>query len=62
MGKPSPIEVQKALKGETYPADRESLTRTAKRNGASDEMVDKISHLKQKRFDGPNEVEKAIFD
>ncbi|KAF4408688.1 MULTISPECIES: DUF2795 domain-containing protein [Streptomyces] len=61
MAKPNPIELQKALKGADYPADRESLASLAEKNGADSGLVDKISHLGQKEFTGPDQVEKAVF-
>ncbi|WP_324613005.1 DUF2795 domain-containing protein [Streptomyces sp. SBT349] len=61
MGKPSPIEVQKALKGAPYPSDKSTLVQTAKENGADQGMVDRISKLDADTFDGPNDVQKAIF-
>ncbi|MGP4113596.1 DUF2795 domain-containing protein [Streptomyces sp. 4N509B] len=61
MAKTNPIEVQKALKGASYPADRDSLVRTAEKNHAKQDLVDRFSHLNRDRYDGPNEVEKEIF-
>ncbi|UGY91595.1 DUF2795 domain-containing protein [Streptomyces gobiensis] len=61
MAKPNPIELQKALKGASYPADREQLVETAKKNKADKKMVEEISHLSEKRFDGPDKVEQALF-
>ncbi|WP_326595507.1 DUF2795 domain-containing protein [Streptomyces sp. NBC_01803] len=61
MGKPNPIDVQKALKDINYPTDKKSVVKQAKKNGADKELVDKFSDLKKDRFDGPDDVEKAIF-
>ncbi len=57
----NPIELQKALKGADYPTDRESLVSLAENNGADSGIVDKISRLGQKKFTGPDQVEKAVF-
>ncbi|MFG3227187.1 DUF2795 domain-containing protein [Kitasatospora sp. NPDC048194] len=57
----SPIDVQKALRGVNYPADRDDLAEAARSNGADDALVQRISGLDQKNFDGPNEVSKALF-
>jgi Protein of unknown function (DUF2795) len=40
----SPIEVQKALKGVSYPADKQTLLETARSNGA-----DKTLRLRSRR-------------
>lgn len=57
----SPIDVQKALKGADYPASLDDLVSLAKHNGADDEVVDKLSSAKSQQFDGPNDVQKALF-
>ncbi|MDT0308850.1 DUF2795 domain-containing protein [Streptomyces sp. DSM 44917] len=61
MGKTNPIEVQKALKNAGYPSDKQALMKTARKNGADKSLVQEIGSLRQDRFDGPNDVEKAIF-
>ncbi|MGP3975300.1 DUF2795 domain-containing protein [Streptomyces sp. 8N114] len=61
MAKMNPIEVQQALKGASYPTDRKTLTELAKKNNASDKVVDKIAHLKSDRIEGPDQVEKEMF-
>jgi hypothetical protein len=57
----SPIELQKALKGAEYPTDRKHLVEVAKKNHADNSLIDKLSHAGTDRFDGPNEVQKAVF-
>ncbi|MEU5719342.1 DUF2795 domain-containing protein [Streptomyces sp. NPDC020403] len=57
----NPIELQKALKGAEYPAARDDLVAVARDNGADDAFVDRLSHAKRARFDGPNDVQKAVF-
>jgi hypothetical protein len=57
----SPVDLQKALKGANYPSDRDALVGCAKSNGAEASLVNKLEHLDRDRFDGPNDVEKAVF-
>ncbi|WTC20546.1 DUF2795 domain-containing protein [Streptomyces cellulosae] len=57
----SPIDLQKALKGADYPAAKDDLVSVARSNGADDGLVNKLSETGTKRFDGPNEVQKAVF-
>ncbi|MET7293048.1 DUF2795 domain-containing protein [Streptomyces griseoloalbus] len=57
----SPIDLQKALKGADYPASRDDLVSVAKNNGADDTLVEKLTQAGSKQFDGPNEVQKAVF-
>ncbi|MEV8047834.1 DUF2795 domain-containing protein [Streptomyces griseoluteus] len=61
MADMSPIELQKALKGADYPASRDDLVSVARSNGADDKVVDKLEHAGTQRFDGPNDVQKAVF-
>ena len=56
-----PIDLQKALKGADHPAHRDGLVPVAKSNGADDTLVKKPAQTGTKRFDGPNEVQKAVF-
>ncbi|MER7414919.1 MULTISPECIES: DUF2795 domain-containing protein [Streptomyces] len=62
MSDVDPIEVQQALKGASYPTDRKTLTDVARRNKAQDEVVDRISRLRSDRIEGPDQVEKEMFD
>jgi hypothetical protein len=56
-----PIDVQKALKGADCPASRDDLVSLAKRNGAEEHVVQKLSEAGTDRFKGPGEVQKALF-
>jgi len=49
-------EVQKALKGIDYPANREEIASYAQRNGADQEIVDALRSMDKDTFDGPNAV------
>lgn len=57
----SPIDAHKALKGADYPASRDDLVALAKKNGAADKLVERLSLSGAERFDGPNEVQKVLF-
>lgn len=61
MAEISPIDLQKALKGADYPASSDDLVSLAKSNGADDAVVERISRSGAKQFDGPNDVQKAVF-
>ncbi len=58
----SPIDLQKALNGMDYPADKKTLVDCARRNKADDKVVSRLDGLKESSFDGPNEVQKAVFN
>ncbi|MGW7465997.1 DUF2795 domain-containing protein [Streptomyces xantholiticus] len=61
MASISPIDLQKALKGADYPARRDDLIALAKDNGADDALVQKLTGASEDEFDGPNDVQKAVF-
>ncbi|MGW2374296.1 MULTISPECIES: DUF2795 domain-containing protein [Kitasatospora] len=61
MSRINPNDVQRALKGASYPADREELAERARSNGADETLVDQISELDVDSFDGPDEVSQALF-
>ncbi|WP_081236474.1 DUF2795 domain-containing protein [Streptomyces viridosporus] len=61
MASISPIDLQKALKGAEYPAGRDDLVAPAKDNGADDTLVEKLADASADEFDGPNDVQKAVF-
>jgi hypothetical protein len=56
----NPIEVQKVLKGASYPADRDDIVSLARDNGASDEIVSALRDAGSARFDGPDDVMEAL--
>ncbi len=58
--KPKAIEVQKALKGIKYPADKEALLKQAKQNKADENIISIIDELKESNFKNPAEVSKAV--
>ncbi|CAL9359772.1 hypothetical protein SUDANB15_00630 [Streptomyces sp. enrichment culture] len=61
MADVSPIDLQRALKGADYPASRDDLVSSARNNGADDDLVEKLAQSGTQRFDGPDEVQKAVF-
>ena len=60
MAKVNPIELQKALKGMSYPATRDEVVEQARSNGASDEIVSAIESAGKDRFESPAEVSGAV--
>jgi hypothetical protein len=54
------IDMQKALKGVDYPADKQTLIETARGNGASDDVLSALDALPDQQFQTPTEVSKAV--
>lgn len=57
---PTPIEMQKYLKGVEYPASRDDLVSAAKDNGAPDDLVETLSNSGTDSFDSPTDVSAAL--
>ncbi len=56
----NPIEVQKHLKGVSYPATKEEIVEAAEGNDAPEQILDELRSLESGRFDGPDEVQEAL--
>jgi hypothetical protein len=56
VSKPNPIQMQKFLAGVDYPADRDTLIEHARSQGADDDVLQGLSQLPDRSFDGPNAV------
>jgi hypothetical protein len=56
----NPIELQKHLKGISYPASRDELVATAEGNGAPDEILEALRGASETSFDGPDKVQAAL--
>ncbi|MEM5436091.1 DUF2795 domain-containing protein [Paraburkholderia diazotrophica] len=54
------IDVQKALKGASYPAAKKDLLNTAKQNGADEEAMEALAALPDEQYANPAEVSKAV--
>ncbi len=56
----NPIEVQKHLKGMSYPARKDDLVSTAQKNGADEELLRELREMQRDEFDGPDDVMEAL--
>ena len=55
-----PIKLQKALKGVSYPADKETLLETARRNGADAQIVQELESIDTGNYESPARVSAAV--
>ena len=53
-------EIQQALKGMDYPADKQELMQQAKQNNASQDVMNAIQDLPEQKFNSPVDVQKAF--
>jgi Protein of unknown function (DUF2795) len=56
----SPIQLQKYLGGVDYPTDKQTLVKTAKEQGADDDVVRTLESLPFDRYNSPNDVSEAF--
>jgi hypothetical protein len=59
---PIQIELQKYLGGVDYPASRDDLVKTARDNGAPDDVVQALENAGADSFDSPTDVSSAVAD
>jgi len=57
---PNPIQVQKFLGGVDYPADKASLVKRAKENGADENVLNVLNRMSEQTFNSPNDVSEEM--
>jgi hypothetical protein len=57
----SPIDIQKALSGMDYPADKEQIIQHAQQHGADDAVLDALRKIPERQYEGPSGVSSAVF-
>lgn len=57
---PTPIQAQKFLGGVDYPADKATLIKRAKENGADEDVLNALNHMGGKTFNSPNDVSEEM--
>jgi hypothetical protein len=57
----SPIDIQKALSGMDYPADKEQIIQHAQQHGADDDVLDALRKIPDRQYEGPSGVSSAVF-
>jgi hypothetical protein len=56
----NPIELQKHLKGISYPASKDEVVATAEGNGAPQDILEALRGAGPDEFSGPDQVQKAL--
>ena len=62
MANVSPVEVQEALSGVDYPADKQVLIDKARDNGASDDVLDALDGIPDQEYGNPTDVTSALSE
>jgi hypothetical protein len=60
QGKPNPIQLQKHLKGVSYPASKQDLMKAAEGNGADEDISSFLELLPDQQFETPADVNEAF--
>jgi hypothetical protein len=58
--KVNPVQVQSFLKGVDYPAKKQELIQTARREGADQQVIATLERLPMEVFNSPNDVSEGI--
>jgi hypothetical protein len=58
----SPIDVQKALSGMDYPANKQQIVEHARKNGGGKDVIDALEKIDDREYEGPSGVSAAVFD
>ena len=61
MADVSPIEIQRALGGVDYPANKDELVKNAENKDADDKVLSALKDLPDKKYESPAGVNKEIF-
>ena len=56
----NPIQVQRFLRGVDYPASRQALIETARREGADENVLATLARLPDRIYDAPTDVAREI--
>lgn len=60
MAEVNPLEVQKALEGQDYPASKEELVQHARENLAPEEVVDFLERIDEGLYEDPTDVQAEL--
>lgn len=62
MAKINPIQLQKHLKGVSYPASKQAILAKAQENGGDDQVRSVLEALPDKQYGKPTDVTAAVKD
>lgn len=60
MARVNPIEMQRYLKGASYPMSKDQLVDLARSNDAPNDVVEALRSMGRDEFNGPNAVQEAL--
>jgi hypothetical protein len=57
---PSPIDVQRSLKGIDFPASKEDILAQAKKGGADDSVMEELEQIPDREYDSPTDISREL--
>ncbi len=57
---PSPVDIQKALKGMDYPASKDEVVQCAERSHADGVVLDMLRRIPERQYETPASVSKEV--
>ncbi|MGY8526952.1 DUF2795 domain-containing protein [Paracidovorax citrulli] len=57
---PSPIDVQKSLKGLDFPASKEDILSKAQEGGASEDILAELEQIPEREYQTPADISKEL--
>lgn len=57
---PSPIDVQKSLKGLDFPASKEDILAKAQEGGASEDILAELEQIPEREYQTPADISKEL--
>lgn len=57
---PSPIDVQKSLKGMDFPASKDDILSRARDGGASEDILAELEQLPEREYETPADISKEL--
>lgn len=57
---PSPIDVQKSLKGLDFPASKDDIVSRARDGGAGDDIMAELEQLPEREYQTPADISKEL--
>lgn len=58
----NPVEIEKALGGMDFPADKEAILNKARENGAGEEEMGALEGLPEREYNSPTEITEALSE
>jgi hypothetical protein len=62
MAQVNPLQAQWFIGGMDYPASKDEIVKHAEQSGADENVMDVLSRIPERQYDGPNAVSQEISE